>query len=364
MGSSIEKIRLLEKENAELKMQLIQNNLTHVKDEKWAQNIIDCLPNPLFIKDEHHRFFSLNKAFVQLINIKKEELIGKTDLDFFSEEQARIFMNVDKEVLANGRINWNEEQLTVDGITHALLTSKVRIEDGNNKKYILGLITDITDNKNQQVLLMKKKDEVEKQKERIQILLKEIHHRVKNNLQIVSSLLNIQMSQFDEHKVQDAFSNCKNRILAMASVHEILYQTDNFKDINFEEYLLSLVKNIKKSLRLTNDIKFNIDTITAFFNIEFTIPLGLIINEIITNSVKHGSIDESELEIYISMQSDKTAYSLEIGDNGLGIENYNEVKSSMGRELIDVFSQQLDAALTEVEKEKGLHYRIHFNYDQ
>ena len=112
-------------------------------------------------------------------------MIGKTDTDFFPEEEAEVFLRIDSEVLTNGEINWNEEKLTIDGVKHDLITSKTRITDGENNHYLLGLITDITNNKNQQILLVKQKDELENEKKNVQILLREVHHRVKNNMQVV-----------------------------------------------------------------------------------------------------------------------------------------------------------------------------------
>jgi len=353
MEEVIDRIQLLEKENAELKSQLSQNKFQQIKDEKWAQNIIDCLPNPLFIKDENHCYVSLNRAFSELVNIKRQDLIGKSDIDFFSKAQSKIFIEVDKEVFATGKTNWNEEELTIGDVRHNLLTSKVRIEDGNKKKY-----------KNQQALLIKKKNEVEKQKKHIQTLLKEVHHRVKNNLQLVSSLLNLQMSQFDEANTKNAFTNCKNRILAMSNVHEILYQTEDFVDINFKDYITPLVKNLTTSLRLEDDILFNIDADRISLNLETTMLLGLIVNEIVTNSVKHGISYHYPLEIYIKMNVNYINYCLEIGDNGIGIkEKINEKKTHLGLELIQLFAQQLDANLTQIEKKKGVHYLLKFKRD-
>lgn len=219
-----QQISALQKENAKLKLELLKNSVRVEKEVKWSQTIIDSLPNPLFIKNNKHLFMACNDAFCDLINLTKEEMFGKTDADFFDAKQAAIFYEKDTEVLATGKVNWNEEELTIDGKVNKLLTSKVRIEDANNNFYLLGLITDITDNKNQQIVLQKKNDEIEEQKKNIETLLKEVHHRVKNNFQIISSLLNIQMNQFDNPELRSAFQSSKNRIISMSRVHESLYR--------------------------------------------------------------------------------------------------------------------------------------------
>ncbi len=358
-----DRIQALERENAELRQKLVAIELMGTGDLKWSQSILDSIPNPLFIKNENHVYVLVNQAFSDFVKLPKSEFIGKTDFDFFPDEQSKIFWKKDSEVLKNGKTNWNEEVITVDNEKFELLTSKVLIRDKNSIPFVLGLVTDISNNKNQQVLLLKKKDEIEHQKQNIQILLKEVHHRVKNNLQIVSSLLNMQMSKFKDKDTQNAFLNCKNRILAMAEVHDVLCRAEKFTDINIEEYLGSLLENIRLSFKTVDKIKFNINVESLFLDIESVIPIGLLINEIVTNSVKHGYNAHDLLEIYINMSANDNCIVLEVGDNGIGLgigfeEDYTK---SLGMELIILFSEQLDAKLTRPNKEKGFHYKIVFD---
>lgn len=354
------KIKALEAENAELKRRLEIANNEISKGESWSQNIIDSIPNPLFIKNDKAQFVSANKALCRLVNLTVDELLGKTDFDFFSAEQAEIFYKIDSEVLANGKINWNEEELTIAGEKHDLLTSKVRIEDGQGKRYVLGIITDITDNKNQQVLLMKQKDELEREKENVQTLLKEVHHRVKNNLQVVSSLLNIQFERFKDRNVQDAFLDCKGRIVAMANVHEILYKTENFSSINFSDYISSLINNLKRSFRLEDIVEFKLKLVDVFLNVDTAIPLGLAINEIITNSIKHAEPRAESMSIYVNLNLDGDNCELEVGDDGMGIDESKIDSQSLGLELIDLFCKQIEAKLERNDQAEGVHYKIKF----
>ena len=121
-----------------------------------------------------------------------------------------------------------------------------------------------------------------------EILLKEIHHRVKNNLQIITSLLSIQSAFIDDDFLKTIFSNSQRRISSMALVHEMLYQTENLSKINYKNYLKDLSDSIYASFDRPQNIRIKTQSNEIYFSIETAVPLGLIINEIITNSLKHG----------------------------------------------------------------------------
>lgn len=362
---SSQRIAELEKELIELKQELFLSESKQKKKATWFQNIINSIPNPLMIKDNNSCFTLVNSAFENLVNVPKSGLIGKSDKDFFSKEEAEVFLKVDTEILANGGINWNEENLTVDGEIHSLITSKVRVLDGDENKFVLGLITDITDKENQHIQLKQKKDELEREKEKNQTLLKEVHHRVKNNLQVVSSLLSLQMMRFDEPEIHKAFNNCKYRIAAMANVHEILYKTSNFSNINFATYIKTLISNLKSSYQLNNEVSFKLELINVFLKVDIAIPLGMAINEIIINSIKHGRIEGEELEVYLKLFVEQGNCILRIGDNGKGQEELElDSNETLGIELLQLFCNQIDASLLQVKLEKGLHYEISFDKNQ
>lgn len=361
MQEVTDQVAHLEREIAKLKKQLKQLEEEKTNETTWFQNIIDSFPNPLFLKDSKTNFVLINKAFEELSGRSKSELLGKSDRDFFPQKQALIFNRIDDEVLTNGEINWNEEQLTTNEITHNLITSKVRVEDSEGRKYLLGLITEITDKANQQIELMQKKDQLEEEKKNVQILLKEVHHRVKNNLQVVSSLLNLQMNRFEDEQVKMAFSNCKNRIIAMSNVHEILYRTDNFSKINFAFYCRTLVEEIKQSNDISNEVIFNQQLINIFFNVEIAIPLGLIINELLVNSIKHAKVENRILTIDIQLRVKNGYCYFELGDDGKGIlPNRYSNNQSFGMELVHLFCKQINADIKLLNQSVGSHYQIKF----
>lgn len=361
MDTQEKRIEELQAEVNRLKQELNNANSENGKSAIWFQKVLDQLPNPLFIKDFKSRFVNINAAFETFTGYTKEDVIGNTDSDFFPEAEAEVFLSVDKEILSFGGTNWNEESITIEGQKFDLLTSKTRVFDASNNKFLLGVITDITDKENQHVLLKHKQEELEKEKENNHNLLKEIHHRVKNNLQVISSLLNLQMQVFSDEVVQKSFENCKGRILAMANVHEILYKTGNFSNINFSIYIKSLITNLKSAYEVENSIQFKTNLINIFLNVDIAIPLGMAINEIVINSIKHGAIDGKLLTIFINFHKVGNIYKLEIGDDGKGgMPKLDAEEVSFGTELIKLFCNQIQANVDLHKTENTMFYSIEF----
>ncbi|MCH2022609.1 MAG: tetratricopeptide repeat protein [Saprospiraceae bacterium] len=220
--------------------------------------------------------------------------------------------------------------------------------------------------------LKKSNDIILQQKERLsvrnkekEVLLKEIHHRVKNNLQIITSLLSLQSINIEDQKTKNIFSYSQYRINSMALIHEMLYQSDNISKINYSHYLKQLIHNLITSIKgQNNKIKTVIDAPDIFLNIDTAIPLGLMINEIVTNSLKYAfhKIENGILNVKISPLKKKFHYLLEIGDNGPGISNLaNKNKAnSLGMKLIYSLAQQINGTVERDETKQGTHYKITF----
>lgn len=181
-----------------------------------------------------------------------------------------------------------------------------------------------------------------------EVLLKEIHHRVKNNLQMIESLLNLQLSEASDETVLSPLQDSKNRIRSMALVHETLCRTGNFALIDIKRYIEELVDPILISMKPSNsniDITLNIDNI--LFDIDTTIACGLIINELVLNTLKHAFIDKETGAIKIMMQCDSTdRVTMTIMDNGVGMppENYYDLQGTLGLQIVKLMAEkQLEA---------------------
>jgi two-component sensor histidine kinase len=196
------------------------------------------------------------------------------------------------------------------------------------------------------------------------ILLKEVHHRVKNNLQTVCSLLNMQSREVEDEQMKNLIKSSQNRVMAMAMVHEMLYLRDDLSTIDYKPYVFKLAEYLVKSVKGPDSkVKLAIDIPEIELGIDTAIPLGLLINETITNSLKYGIQDDAEGEIHIELKKDdENGYILTIGDDGIGISEAVDPKTtkSLGLKLIHNLARQLKGSITRDWSRKGTNYIVKF----
>jgi two-component sensor histidine kinase len=202
---------------------------------------------------------------------------------------------------------------------------------------------------------------VESLKEK-EVMLKEIHHRVKNNLQIISSILNLQSSFVHDENTLEILQESRNRIRSMAIIHENLYRTEDFSSINFADYLVNLVTNLIASYRIQEVINLdsNVDEIDLI--LDQAIPCGLLVNELITNSLKYAWDKKQVGTIRMELKQSGSRVTLIIADDGSGLPNNFEDMSSdtLGLQLVVTLVEQLDGELT-VNVKNGTEYLINFD---
>ncbi len=190
---------------------------------------------------------------------------------------------------------------------------------------------------------------IEKSLKEKELLLKEIHHRVKNNLQIISSMINLQFDKISDPKTIELFEDTKNRINAIAQTHSLLYTNKNLAFININDFIESLVANIKGTY-LSSSIKVhrNYNSIEMQINIDTAVPLGLIVNEIITNAMKHAFKNYGEGIVSVNLKNENSKIVLVISDNGKGFSPEFDYKhnNSLGLNLIHLLTEQIGADLT------------------
>jgi PAS domain S-box-containing protein len=200
---------------------------------------------------------------------------------------------------------------------------------------------------------------------------KEIHHRIKNNLQVICSLLDLQAEKFRDQKVLEAFRESQNRVLSMSLIHEELYKGEGSDTLDFSEYLQRLAENLFKTYSLNSkNICLNVDLEeNAFFNMDTAVPLGIIVNELVSNSFKHAFTEDEAGEIRIQLcreeksnETHMSFFSLTISDDGKGIpENIESGKlESLGLQLVNTLVDQLSGKI-ELKKAQGAEFKITFN---
>lgn len=214
---------------------------------------------------------------------------------------------------------------------------------------------------------IQKRDNEKRIKESLEekeILLKEIHHRVKNNLQIISSLLNLQSRQIKSDHYLNIFKESQNRIKTMALVHEKLYQSKKLSLINFSNYIQSVIINLFHSYNINSDkIQLDIDIDNNIsMGIDLAIPCGLIVNELISNSMKYAFPIGSEGRIYINLKKEGSNFTMIVSDNGIGLEDDIDIENieSLGLQLVTALVKQIDGNLI-LDNSNGTKFTISFN---
>ena len=214
-------------------------------------------------------------------------------------------------------------------------------------------------------MLIKNKNTSEllvQQNEEKQVMMKEIHHRVKNNLQVVNSLLRLQSKEVKDEKVVKMFKDTQLRVLTMAKLHENMYSTENLRLIKVKNHLSGLVSDIISSYGLEKEISLKLNIIDVEFSIKTLLPLSLIVNEIITNTLKHAFVNKEKGSVVLELKKTTNEdFKLIIGDNGIGFQPL--IKSSgLGTKLIEIFSRQLNGDIKLLEKE-GAFYELKFKVE-
>ncbi len=229
-------------------------------------------------------------------------------------------------------------------------------EEGNVVK-LIEYTLDITDRKAAEEKM--KASLLEKE-----VLLREIHHRVKNNMQVISSLLRLQSRYSEDKKIKIMFQESQNRIESMAMIHEKLYQSNNLVQIDMREYIKDLTTNIFQSYEVnTSRITLNLDIEAVAIGIDTAIPCGLIVNELVSNSLKHAFPDNKQGEVNVIISKYDNKYKFIISDNGIGIsEDVDfEKNKSLGLILVKTLSEKQLKGNIELYRDKGSKFLVTFN---
>ncbi|MCC6866140.1 MAG: PAS domain S-box protein [Ignavibacteria bacterium] len=326
---------------------------------EFLRTVIDTDPNFLFAKDWDGKFTMVNKAVAANYGTTAEDLIGKTDANFNNNtEELENFLAADREVISGKKpIFIPEEKVTnsVTGETKWYQTIKVPLKRSNGNIQVLGVSADITARKLAEEITQRSLKEKE-------LLLKEIHHRVKNNLQIIISLLKLQSKFVIDPNDADIFNKSRSRVETMALIHEKLYKSQDISHIDLNSYLKELVNQLIKAYKIgASKVEFYLNAETIYVTIDTAIPCGLIVNELINNILKHAFPDGYNGKIELNLHRYNDNLLLEVSDNGVGIPGNVEFDNNdtLGMQLIDTLVKQLDGDI-EVNKDNGTCFKILF----
>jgi len=312
------------------------------RSREFLARILSTIPDPVFVKDAEHHFVLVNEALCQMLGHTSEEIQGMMDIDFVPQEEADLFMERDRFVLETGQEDITEEPFTdTQGNPHVLVTKKGLFVDTLGQRFIVGVIRDVTESKSKEVQLRNSLLEKE-------VLLKEVHHRVKNNLQIISSLLFLQKDGIEDPAIQELFDESRNRIASMALVHEELYRSGDLGRVDVKEYLERLAPRVIQTLRGNKRLDIVLDLAACHLPVDKAIPFGLIVNELLTNAIKHGFDGRKTGEIRLAVAVSDAFVRAEVADDGVALPEgfHPEACKTLGMQLVVQLTRQLRGALT------------------
>lgn len=222
------------------------------------------------------------------------------------------------------------------------------------------IVHDITDKKISE-------EQIKQSLQEKEILLKEVHHRVKNNLQVISSILNLQSHYIKDPTALETLKEIQNRIKSMALIHENLYQNKDLSQLNFGDYIANLVQNLVytyNSGKKVVDIQLELENV--FLNLDYSIPCGLIINELISNSLKHAFVDDFNGIIKVIFKKSGEVVHLEIIDNGVGFDSAIDFRNtdSLGLQLVMALVDQINGTIEQDTGKEGTKYLVKFKYEK
>ena len=334
---------------------IVQDITEKIQTKRELENFFDLSVDLLCIANQDGYFLKISPSWSKLLGYTNEELCNQPYVNFVHPDDL-------------GKTHGEMENLN-EGTFTLSFENRYRCKNGEYVTLswnaipdkVTGLIYCVARDVTKQKQIEHKLKTSVREKE---ILLKEIHHRVKNNLQVISSLLSLQSNLIKSEKIRNLFDDSRNRIKSMAALHELLYQAKNFDKIDYQEYLEKLLSDLMVSFRgISHNIKTIIQAEGIRLNLDTAVPLSLIINEILTNALKHGIVDLDSGEIYILLrQSDHSEFILEIGDDGKGYAADLDFHSegTLGLMLIDSLTDQLEGVITRDTAKKGTHYKLKF----
>lgn len=324
----------------------IKNNEKIIRDNEYMYKMLmEQASDAIFITNRNGEFVVINTKACEMLGYSKEELFKMNAKELRKEGQTQ-----DEQIkLMNGQtVVFERKLICKDGSEIDAEISVKVLENGTFQS----IVRDISIRKKAESVIHSSLKEKE-------ILLKEIHHRVKNNLQIISSLLNLQSNYIKDSSAYEMFKDSQNRIKTMAHIHEKLYQSQDLSSINFSEYINDLIYSLFKIYKSSSDIELNMDLCEVILNIDVAIPCGLIINEIISNSLKYAFTNSKKGCINIQLMFNNKEITLILNDNGKGLpEDIDfENSSTLGLQLISMLCEQINAKI-KLNRENGTEFII------
>ena len=308
------------------------------------------------------RIIQINKRFCDIIGYRESEILENTLQKITHPDDLKEDIRMRERLLNREIPNYHLEKRYIKKDKSTVWVKKtvsLVSETSISPNYFIAVVEDITENKRAHI-------QIEKDLHEKEVLLQEVHHRVKNNLQVISSLLNLQSDHINNKEALATLKESQNRVRAMALVHEKLYQSHDFSHLDFSIYVGNLINSLFHSYHIEKDtVHLNMKLESFSLPVDRAVPCGLIINELVSNALKYAFPPnfQNERDINVSLQKDNHGQiQLDVEDTGIGFpENFNYREAdSLGLHLVVLLvEKQLEGTIT-LKPGKGTHFHILF----
>jgi PAS domain S-box-containing protein len=323
------------------------------KSEQKFRNLFEKSRDAILILDLQGNIIDANLKSLRKLSYEKEQLLKKDIQSLVSQkESANITKIFDNE---SARFDITLEKKDKKSFLAEISASQYSID---NDTLIQCIIRDITKRKLSEQKLRKTIKEKD-------LLLKEVHHRVKNNMQIISSILTLQLNSINNKHYYELFKVSQNRIHALSLIHELLYKTNGLDSIDFSKFISRYISNTKKTYNeYVSRIKINIEIEPLILGIDSAIPLSLILNELLMNSFKYAFPGNKKGKIDLVFKRNQKSYYLKVNDNGVGFttNTTSRENDTVGLKLVNELIKQINGRI-ECTNNNGVAYLITFERD-
>ncbi len=320
--------------------------------------LVETMSDGLAVFDHNHLSTYVNDRFCEMLGRSRDEIVGRPARDFLDETNQGIsrqqVVKTKRGEMVPHELVWTRK----DGRKLSTLVSPQPVLDAEGHfDGTFAVVTDIME-------LKQAEEQIRASLREKEVLLRELHHRVKNNMQVISSLLSLQAKNVREKKYADLLKVSQNRIECMALVHERLYQSQDLANIDFDAYAKSLARDLFRSYGIDpGRIALNTEAKGVSLALNEAVPCALIMNELVSNALKYAFPEERKGEIDIALTAiDGNKVELRVGDNGVGLPEGLDFRNteSLGLQIVTILAEgQLEGEI-QLDRTEGTHYQIRF----
>ncbi len=320
--------------------------------------VISGVNTGIIVYDHEGRHLVWNHYMVEMTGLPQESVLGHSVFDMFPLFDRKFLMHILRQAMSGEIVPIPDMEYTIPHSGKSGWLAGYCGPHRNAKGEVIGVIAVIND-----ISERKKADDslhsalLEKE-----VLLREIHHRVKNNLQVMSSLMSLQADSVDNEQVKQSFREMQTRMQTMALIHEELYQAKNLSRVNLADYIGRLAASLGQSYLLNPQVSLEVDIEETFLGVDTAIPCGLIVNELVTNAFKYAFPGNRSGEVLIRLRTNAEGnYNLTVKDNGVGLPDSLDIyhTETLGMQLVTILAAQMGSKL-EIECDGGTGFHIQF----